>query len=110
MELSLNVSDGWDEVDGTTGHKHGWLASKDKSGSAVDLLRGNLVDLLAVLVEGEITEGHVVTGNLLKSVLLSFHGHKDVHLENVLSASELLVGDSLLEAVELFKENSKEIL
>jgi hypothetical protein len=86
LKLSLNVSNSGNEVDGTTSDEHGGFSRENARSNAVNLVRGNSVDLVAILVEGEVTEGHVVSGDLLKSVLLTLHRHEDVHLENVLSA------------------------
>ena len=61
-------------------------------------------------MEGEVTEGHVVSGNLLKSVLLSLHGHQDVHLQDVLGALELFISDAVLEVVQFVEENGEEVL
>ena len=61
-------------------------------------------------MEGEVTEGHVVSGDFLKSVLLSLHGHQDVHLQDVLGAGELLISDAVLEVVQLVEKNGEEVL
>jgi hypothetical protein len=80
LELSLDVSDRGHEVDSTSCHQHSGLAGQGHAGESVDLLRGHSVDLIAVLVEVEVSECHVVSGNLLKSVLLSLHCYENVHL------------------------------
>lgn len=60
-------------------------------------------------MEGEVTEGLEVTGNLFESIFLSLHGHKHVHLEDVLGSGQLNLGDGLSESVQLFEEHSHKL-
>mmetsp|Transcript_13721 Transcript_13721/g.21499 ORF Transcript_13721/g.21499 Transcript_13721/m.21499 type:complete len:490 (-) Transcript_13721:95-1564(-) len=110
LELSSNVGDGRNQVDGSTGDEEGGLSREALGGGGVDVGGGNSINLLAVLVESKISKGLVVSGNLLKSVLSSLHGHKDVHLEHVLSSVELDLIDVLLQGVELLNEHAHQLL
>ena len=107
--MSLDLSDSGHEVDGSSGNNHSGLAREGSGGGSVDLLGGDGVDLVAVLVEGEVAEGLEVAGNLFESLFLSLHGHEDVHLEDVLSTGELDLRDGLTESVELLKEDTHEL-
>lgn len=73
LELSLDIGDSWHQVDGSTSHKHGWLSTENLGGGTVDLIRGDSVDSITVLVESKVTVGLEVAGNFFKSFVLSLH-------------------------------------
>ena len=104
--MSLNISDCWNQVDGSSCDEHGWLSGENLGSSGIDLLRCYLVNSVTVLVEGEVSEGHEVAGNLFESLVLSLHGHEHVHLEDVLGASKLLIWNWLLKSVQLLKHDA----
>jgi len=105
----VDLSDGGHEVDSSSSDEHSGLASEGSGSSGVDLVGGDGINVLTVLVEGEVTESLEVAGNLLESLFLSLHSHKDVHLEDVLGTGELDLGDGLTESVELFEEHAHEL-
>lgn len=103
--MASNISDGWHEVDGTTSNKHGRFASEDLAGCSVDLFGSNGINTFGVLGEGKITEGHEVASDFFETLILTFHSHQDVHLEDVLGASELLVGNWLTKSMKFLKHH-----
>lgn len=80
VKHSRDISDAGHEVDGTSRDDHGRFASKSLGSSTVDLFRGDVVDLLGVLLEGEVAEGLEVSSNFFKTVSGVFKSHHDVHL------------------------------
>ena len=109
LKKSGDIGDAWDEVDGSTGDDHSWLSREGLGHGGVDLLGGDGVNFLAVLVESQVSEGLEVASNLFESLVLSFHGHEHVHLEDVLGAGQLNVWDWLAESVEFLKEDIHEL-
>ena len=109
LELFVDVRHAWDEVDGSASHNKSWLAGEAFGHGRVDLLRGDAINSVAVLMEGQVSEGLEVASNLLKSFVLSFHGHKYVHLEDVLGASKFNISDWLTESIKFFQKNSHEL-
>ena len=101
VKLSGDFGDAGDQVDGTAGYEHSWLTLEHLGGGLVDSLRSDGIDAVTVLGEGEVTEGHEVASDLLEALVLTLESHHDVHLEDVLGAGQLLVGDGLAEAVQL---------
>jgi hypothetical protein len=107
--LAGNVRNGWHKVDGATGNEHGRFAGKDAAGSLVNILRSNCINAITVLGESKITEGHEVASDLFKTLILTLHGHDDIHLENVLGTSQFLVWNRFTQSVKFLEHNLHEL-
>lgn len=105
VKLSCNIGDTWHEVDRTSSDEKSWLSRKRLAGNLIDGIGGDCVNFVAVLVEGEVSEGLEVTGNFLEALFLVFHSKEHIHLENVLSSGELLLWDWFAEGVQLFDQD-----
>jgi len=110
VELSGNIGDRWDQVDGSTGDQKGWLSSKEFASNGVDLGGGYLINLVAVLMESKISVGHEVSSDFFKSVITSLHSHEHVHLQDVLGSVKLSLVNWVLEAVELLDQERHKFL
>lgn len=106
----MNFSDGWNKVNSTTGDNHGWLGREESLSSSLNIIRGNSVDLVNVLVEGEVSVSKEVLGDFFKSILLSFESLEDVHLKLVLGSNKFFISNSFLESAQFFKSDREEIL
>jgi hypothetical protein len=67
--LLVDICDVWHKIDGIPSNNESGLARESFLSSFVDLIRGDIVDLIAVLVEGDVFESGVVLSDLLESVL-----------------------------------------
>ena len=105
VELSGNLSNGWDQVDGSTLNEKGWFSTENFGSNSVDIIGADTVDFVAVLVEGKITVGHEVSCDFFKSIVGSFHSLEDVHFKDILSSVEGSIVDWALQAVELISGN-----
>lgn len=108
VKHSRDISDAGNEVDSSSRDNHGRFASKGLGSSPVDLVGGDVVDLIGVLLEGEVSEGLEVSSDFFKTVSRVFKSHHDVHLQEVLGSVELSVRDRLSESVKFFNSNLQE--
>jgi len=109
VKHSRDIGDARDKVDGTSRDNHGRFASKGLGSSLVDLVRGDVVDLLGVLLEGEVSEGLEVSSDFFKTISRVFKSHHDVHLQEVLSSVEFSIGDGFSESVKFLNSNLQEL-
>jgi len=105
----LNIGDGRNHVDGTSSDNHGGLSAQKGASSRVDLIRGNSVDIITVLVEGQVAIGHEVASNFFEAVLGVLEVGKNLHLELILGSVELSISDRLTETVHLFEEDVHQV-
>lgn len=76
----------------------------------MDVLSSDSIDLVSVLVEGEVTVGQEVLGNFFKSILLSLEVGQDLHLKLGLSSGKFFITDLVSKVGEFFKSNAEEVL
>jgi hypothetical protein len=105
----LNIGDGRNHVDGTSSDNHGGLSAQKGASSRVDLLRGNSVDIITVLVEGQVAIGHEVASNFFEAVLGVLEVGKNLHLELILGSVELSIRDGLTETVHFFEKDVHQV-
>ena len=86
MELSLYVCDGGYEVDGASSDEESGLGGEGSCSSSSDICSSDFIDLLCILVEGEVSVGEEVLCDLLESVLLSLSVGEDLHSESGLAS------------------------
>jgi hypothetical protein len=72
VQLLVDICDVGHKIDGIPGDNESGLAREGLLSSLVDLVRSDIVDLIAVLMEGDVFESGVVLGDLLESVLRLF--------------------------------------
>lgn len=87
----MNISDSRYQVDGSTSDNHGWLGSECLGCSSVDVLSGDSINQVSVLMESEVSKGQEVLGNFLKSILLGLEVGEDGHLQLGLGLGEFLI-------------------
>jgi len=80
VKHSGNIADSGNEVNSSSRDDHGGFTSKAFGGGSVDLVRGDSVDLVDVLVDVEGTEGLEVSSNFFKTISRVLKSHHDVHL------------------------------
>jgi len=110
LELSGDVGKIWNVVDSSSSNNHSWLSREDSGSDGVDLVAGDGIDLLAVLVEGDLSVGREVSGNLFESIALIFHGGEDVHFQDVLGSGKFFWSNWLLESVQFLKSNVDQVV
>ena len=109
VKLAADLSDVGDHVNGSSSDYHGWLSCHAGGGSLVNLVRGDSVNLVTVLVEGKVSKSHEVSSNFFKSLVLPLHSHQNVHLEDVLSSGEFLFWNWFTESVELLHKGAHKL-
>ena len=57
IKLSCHLRHPHNIIDSTSSHKQCWLASKQKMSALIYILRCDGIDLLTILVEGQVTIG-----------------------------------------------------
>jgi hypothetical protein len=109
LQLSLDLSHAGHKVDCAASYDHGGLATHDSAGRGVNVAAAHSVDCLAVVLKGQRAVGLVVAGDFLKAVGGRLHGEQKVHLQGVLGASQLSVGDGLSEGFQFVQRNGKQV-
>lgn len=110
LELSLDISDGGNKVDGASSDYHGWFGGEGSGGSSLDVFWGDFVDLVRILMESEVSVGEEVLGDFFESAFLLLEVGEDLHLELGLGSWEFFVAHSVSEVWKFLKSNTQEIL
>jgi hypothetical protein len=69
VQLLVDISDVGNKIDGISSDNECRFSRECSLSSSIDLAGGDIIDLIAVLVEGQVFECGVVLGHFLESVL-----------------------------------------
>lgn len=87
-DQSFNLVQTWQSTNITTEGDESGSSAQSLSDSRVDLAASDSVNVVAVVLEVQFTEGSDVLASFFQSILLSFEGHQDVRFKDIFGSFE----------------------